>query len=298
MKKILFAIITCNRSIYAKNCINSVLKFVNLNQIEILVLDNCTFEDGWLEYLQNIMTKHKNIRLQRWEQRSHTELYRAMNFAVEYCRKNNIDIVNFLQDDYQFVYSLPNQLKEITELLNSNENIGQVRVNFSWGTKIYDLTKYPIINISGTNYSVAPSPPADNGFTKISVFDKTGLFPDNLVFHYGSRNGKGDFGERWFSQTSGKNGFSQAISLRPNIAQLGMSCAIRGGDRVGIYEQPPEEFYIREFDYYNAKTIHRNNAKLNWSLNGFCVDAWGRSSNSRYSTNDVTPLDIRARMLD
>ncbi|MHA1469633.1 MAG: glycosyltransferase family A protein, partial [Candidatus Asgardarchaeia archaeon] len=85
-KKILFAIFTCNRFYYLKNCIESILECHDLDRIDVLICDNCSIEDGYEEYLNNI-ANNKNITVKRFEDRTRNELYRAMNWTIEYAKK-------------------------------------------------------------------------------------------------------------------------------------------------------------------------------------------------------------------
>ena len=105
MNKILFNVITCNRFYYSKNCIDSILKFVDLDRIKILVTDNCNTEKGYDEYINNVSNKYPGvIEIHKFKKRVVGEVYRAMNTAIKYSRVNNLKIVHFIQDDYQYLF--------------------------------------------------------------------------------------------------------------------------------------------------------------------------------------------------
>ena len=175
MNKILFAIFTCNRFYYLKNCLESIVSFVDLDRIHILVCDNYTVEKGFDAYLNEMSSKHKEIEIKKFTDRTRNELYRAMNWAIKYARKNKFDIINFIQDDYQYLFQNDAHLDEIHKLFRKQKKIAQVNYNLAWRRKKDGIGKLTHFSINGTNYVTLNSKrPVDSGFTRTSMYKETG----------------------------------------------------------------------------------------------------------------------------
>ena len=67
MNKMLFAIFTCNRFHYFRNCLESILEFVDLDRIRILVCDNHTTEQEMDPYLHSVSAAHKAIEVKKFK---------------------------------------------------------------------------------------------------------------------------------------------------------------------------------------------------------------------------------------
>lgn len=258
--KILFAVITCNRFLYLKNCLNSILEFVHHPSIEILVIDNCTIDSGIGDYLTSVQDM---VKVKRFDSRVPNELYRAMNFAINYARENGFPIVNFIQDDYQFLWDNPHMIDDVVHIFENYKKVAQVHVNFLWKRK-WNISKsdYKMVSSREHKFAIFNSESirmSDNGFTRVSVYDKE-LYPTKTISYdqnYKTTKGFGKNrynrrkqwpGEVWFASKCRKMGLSRAIYTVPNLGMMFSCCYVRGTKRFGKYFPPPNKYYIKTFD--------------------------------------------------
>jgi len=287
MKNILFAIFTCNRLHYLKNCLNSIVKFVDLNQIDILVCDNLTVETGFQDYM-NLMNKNYNIMLHQFKDRTRNELYRAMNFAIDFAKKQSYEIINFVQDDYQYLYKRDAHLREVRDILSQHPNIVQVNTNLVWRRKNKKIGKIGHFKTETANYGKLYAKfPCDNGFTRVSAYEKIGSYPtDAISWGFGKNRYVGKVnGEVWFGQECKKRGWSRCLSYYPNLAMMFDCAYVRGDERYGRYFPPSKEFYLKELFEVDIERISKNNEQQLFSfIEEYCVpDGWTPKTLDKHS---------------
>lgn len=277
---ILFAVITCNRLHYLKNCVKSVHEFVDLDNADLMIIDNCTVEEGADEYLRTVDAKVK-----RFTDRVPNELYRAMNYAIRYCMKNKIEIVNFVQDDYQFVYKLDSLLPTVRKCFKKHANIGQINCNMAWKRKRIS-NKWPVLTVGKTNFRLLDDKNlVDNGFTRVNIYKKTGLYPTGVISY--DQNSKKTFGfdknrykktpngELWFGAQCRKLGYVRAASLLPNQTMMFDCAYVRKWDRFGNYFPPPHQYYIKPFDKDKIEQVKSNHHRKRFSFIEQMSEPWG-----------------------
>lgn len=267
--KILFAILTCNRLFYLRNCIKSILKFADLHCSKILIIDNCTIEEGIDDFYS---TLPPSVEVHRFQDRVPNELYRAMNFGISYCMDNNIPIINFVQDDYQYVYANSRSIPSVLACFDKYKRVGQINTNMVWKRK--NAGKRKIRSANEVNFAFLQEKRlVDNGFTRVKIYKKTGLYPHNLISYdqnssktYGFGKKRYDKkkrpnGEIWFGQRCHKLGYCRAISLLPDIAMMFDCAYVRKMQRFGRYFPPPGEFYIKPLGQDAINRIERRHDK-------------------------------------
>jgi len=282
MDKVLFSIITCNRFHYFKNCLDSVVEFLDMDRIDILICDNTTMEKGFDEYVLSMMSQYDNIHFKKFAKRSPNELHRAMNYSIEYARENGIDVINFVQDDFQFLYRYDKLIDDVFEIFKTKKNIVQINCNMAWQRKAKRIGKLKHFNINGTNYCILASKnPCDNGFTRVSVYDTIGLYPKNVVtsngqYKYAKATHKGLHGEVWFGQACHRKGFKRAIPFHPNATLLFDGAYVRGDKRYGKYFPPPNKYYVRPLNEEEIQEVEKRNGESRWIfIEKFCTpDGW------------------------
>lgn len=278
--KVLFAVLSCNRLFYIKNCIDSILKFNDPEQYKLLIVDNNSVEIGAAAYLSNIS---KVCEVHSFDNRTPNELYRAMNFAIRYAIKNEIDIVNFIQDDYQHLYTNPDLIPSVIKLMK-NKRIVQVSTNLVWRRK--KVGRFSIQRQDDINFAILEEKvPCDSGFTRVSVYKKIGLYPQDAISYDQNSSktlgfGKDRYknktnGEIWFGNRCRKEGFSRAICMTPNTAMLFDCAYVRGMQRFGRYFPPPEEFYLKPFSVSEINKISKNNKHKKFSFIEDMIEPWG-----------------------
>lgn len=279
--KILFAVITCNRLFYLKNCVNSILSFVKLDDVDIMIIDNCTIELGFDEYVKSLPS---NVIIKRFEDRVPNELYRAMNYAVKYCLKNGIDIVNFIQDDYQFLYRLDSMLPTVMKCFKKYSRVGQINYNMAWKRK--RIGNWPIFSVSDTKFALLSDKNlVDNGFTRVSIYKKTGYYPTNVISYdqnaiktFGfdkNRYKKTPNGELWFGTQCRNLGYTRAFSLRPNQSMMFDCAYVRKNHRFGRYFPPPNEFYLKSFNQEKINMVNTKHKRNKYCFIEKMVEPWG-----------------------
>ncbi|MEK6882202.1 MAG: glycosyltransferase, partial [Nanoarchaeota archaeon] len=145
-----------------KNCIQSIFEFIDLDDIDILVLDNGSSEKGTHEYLNSL----RDVDIHIFPNRVSHELHRAMNFAIQYSRKKNNKYINFIQEDYQYLYKIHELTGLVNDAFNTRDEIAQIQTNFGWKIKASKIGKYSVIDINGNNWFYFHNkPPCDNGIT-------------------------------------------------------------------------------------------------------------------------------------
>jgi hypothetical protein len=289
--KILFNLITCNRFHYFKNCLESVLHTFDLDRIKILVCDNKTIEPGFSEYLSDVSSKH-GIEVKVYDDRVSNELHRAMNFAVEYARSNGFQIINFVQEDFQYVWKNDKLVDDVFGIFSSHDNLVQINPNMGWRYKLKKLGKVSNINIDGTNYAILlKKTPCDNGFTRVAAYDKTGLYPsDVLTWGIGpDRYKKKIHGEIWFGTVCRKNGFKRCLTYLPNAGMIYDCSFVRGDIRCGKYFPAPNEFYFKMLNDDEISRIRKRNSKREFTfIEDACnPDGWTPRTNMKHSDDDI-----------
>jgi len=289
--KFLFVILTCNRFFYFKNCIESIFECVDMDRIEILVCDNKTIEKGFEEYLNYISLKH-NITIKRFEDRASNELYRAMEWSIKYAKKNKFDIINFVQDDYQYMYKRDAHLDEVLKIFQENKNIVQVNCNMGWRRKKDGLGKIKRIRVNDVLYGILlDKRPCDNGFTRVSVYDKIGMYPQAAI-SWGlgpNRYVNKINGEIWFGRECRKNGWYRVLSYLPNSSMMYDCAYVRGDERYGNYFPPSNKYYFKLIEKNGQKKIKKNHDKKQFSyIEDFSIpDGWITETQGKHGTSSV-----------
>jgi len=304
MNKILFSIFTCNRFHYLKNCLESIVECVDLDRIKIVVCDNNTVEKGFDEYVNEMAAKHAVIEVKKFTDRTRNELYRAMNWAVKYARKNKISIINFIQDDYQYLFRNDRHLDEVEHIFKKHDRIAQVNCNLVWRRKKHSIGKVRHFDAKGTHYAIfLDKRMVDNGFTLVAVYKETGPYPVDAVSWGGDlKKGFGkhpgryagmENGEVWFGRECGRRKYQRAISLFPNVGMVFDCAYVRGDLRLGRYFPPPNKYYMKIFDDKQTKDLKKRHDKKKFSyMEDFCVpDGWVPLTTDKHSPDStVTKL--------
>jgi len=295
MSKVLFAILTCNRFHYLKNCVDSLFEFVDLTDCEVMILDTRTVEDGVDEYYKSISGKAK---IKKFGDMVPNELYRAMNYAIKYCRKNKIPIVNFIQDDYQYIYHWSAMVDNVMKLFSSKKDVGQIQTNMIWHRK--KPGKFKKVNIEGINYAILQERMlVDTGFTRVKLYKKIGLYPEGVISYdqkshkthgFGkNRYKKTPNGELWFGKKCKKLGYVRAISLHPNMAMMFDCAYVRKWQRFGRYFPPPNNYYLKPFDKYKIKIVNKCNLKKKFMFIEKIIepDGWNPTTYDKHNREGI-----------
>jgi len=249
---ITFAIISCNRLYYLKNCIQSIQDFVDLNDVRVLVIDNASSENGLETYLNELP---KDFEIKRYTDRHPNELHRAMNFAIEFSRKSKNEWVNFIQEDYQYVYKHSNLNSMIYDVSAKKPKVVQLQTNFGWRRKAHKHSKFVPVMVNGTKwYLMKRESPCDNGFTRVSIYEKIGLYPTSVSIH-GKESGFIS-GEKWIAGHT--RGFKRMNLAEPNMGMMFDSAYVRKDKRVGRYFPAPNRLYLKPFDKAKRKNLHNS----------------------------------------
>ncbi len=295
MARVLFAVLTCNRLHYLKNCVDSLFEFVDLTGCKVMILDNYTIEDGIDQFYKSLSD---DVIVKRFTDRVPNELYRAMNYAIEYCISHRISIVNFIQDDYQYLYRLPGMVDNICSLMKRDRSIGQVQTNLVWKRK--RVGKYNVCSQKGINYAILQQKnPVDTGFTRVRLYKKIGLYPAGVISYdqtshkthgFGkNRYKKMTNGEIWFGNHCRKRGIKRLISLHPNMAMMFDCAYVRLWQRFGRYFPPPHQYYLKPFDESQIAKVARNNKKKRFGFIEKMVqpDGWKPTTYDKHNREGI-----------
>ena len=285
---ITFAIITCNRLHYAKNCLESVLEFVDLDDVNLLVIDNNTVEEGASDFLNSLPDF---VDVKQYTDRRPHELHRAMNYAIEYARKKGDQYVNFLQDDYQFLYKKKNVVELISSTFEKSPEVVQLQLNMPWKKKIHKSGRIKFVDVNGSPWIYLFSKPScDNGFTRVKLYDKIGLYPDDTSIHGREKNFTS--GEGWISRRCKKGPYKRMMSAEPNMGMI-IDCAyIRGNKRHGPYFKPPHKYYLKPFSLEKIELVKKKSEEHKWCFieemvepDGWSPQAMQKHGNPRVETS-------------
>lgn len=278
-----FAVITCNRLYYLMNCVKSIVEFVGLNDINLLVIDNASSEAGVQEYLSSLPSE---VDIKVYKKRRPNELHRAMNYAIEYSRKRKNKYVNFIQDDYQYVYHNPDLLQWASDAFSARKDVVQLHTNMVWKYKAHKLGKITPMSFGGAKWFYLHSKaPCDNGITRVSLYNKIGLYPTNVSIH--GKEKKYSKGESWFAKKC--KGKHRMLVGQPNMGMIPDCAFIRGNMRHGRYFPPPGEFYLRPFDEQQRDKVklRSNKNKLCFIEDMIVTDGWHPSHTGKHSTQKI-----------
>ena len=279
--KILFVVITCNRLHYLVNCVKSITNFVHSDDVGLMIVDNNTIERGSDDYFNNLPS---NIMVHRFKDRVPNELYRAMNYGIEYCMQHKIPFINFIQDDYQFVYELDSMIPAVLKCFKKYSKIGQINYNMVWRRK--DAGSKSVVQANRTRFAILNDKNlVDNGFTRVKIYKKAGLYPSGVIsydqnsektFGFGKNRYKNiTNGELWFGKITKKLGYKRAISLMPNQVMLFDCAYVRHLLRFGKYFPPSHDFYIKPFDTDKIDQVKRRHDKKKWCFIEDLAEPWG-----------------------
>ncbi len=290
--KILLAFMSCNRLHYLRNCVSSILEFIDLDDAEVLVVDNGSTENGMVNYLNEIQNK---VTIKRFEDRVPHELYRAMNYVIKYCRKHKISVVNFIQDDYQFLFHRDGILDEVRDILNKHSDVGQINSNLLWKRKYIKWSKskkkaFKTVKArrSKVNYAILSAKwfrLCDGGFTRTSIYKKIGLYPKAVSYDqdykktkgFGKKRYKKNLnGEMWFQSKCYRLGLKRSMCLFPNMGMMSSCAYVRGNLRFGDYFSPPNDYYLKILDEAQQESIgdRCNKKKFSFIEDWAIPDGW------------------------
>lgn len=107
---ITIGIISCNRVKYLKSLIESLKCLKNseeevniINNIQVIVVDNASKEEGLVEYLKSEENKFINKLILRTERDWNNDEYHAKNIII---KEATHDVIFFLQDDLSYIGTL------------------------------------------------------------------------------------------------------------------------------------------------------------------------------------------------
>jgi len=282
-----FAMISCNRKHYIKNSIDSVLRFVDLDRIKILVIDNGSTEEGMDEYLNSLP---EFIEVKKYEDRCPNELHRAMNYGIKVARRNGSKYINFIQDDYQYVHNDPYMLDNVHAAFEAHQDVVQLQTNMIWKKKFNKIGSVDIVKVGKHKwFKMLDKAPCDNGFTRVDLYDRIGLYPVGVSIH-GKEKGYVS-GEAWFAKKT--RGTYRMISAYPNMSMIKNCAYVRGNKRHGDYFPPPESLYLRPTTEEEVKHI-----KVRGRSNSFCfiedmTRTWGwepKTADKHSQSDKVEPV--------
>jgi len=218
-----------------------------------------------------------------------------MNWAVRYAGKIGYEFINFIQDDYQWLFPNDKTLDDVERLFDRYEQVSQININMGWRRKSAKIGKVSILEASNTKYGLLHAKRVcDNGFTRLSVYDKIGPYPsDTVSYAYGAQHAKENQdryrnkvnGEIWFGRQCKKRGWERVLSYYPNVGMMFDCAYVRGLERFGNYFPPPGPFYLKMLTDEQIRQIRSNHKKERYSyIEDFCIpDGWTPQTMDKHS---------------
>lgn len=250
-----FAVISCNRMHYLRNCVESILALAG-GGFELLVIDNGSTEPGMSAYLGSLETNARVCYVKRFEDRRPNELYRAMTFAIDWSRDRGNRFINFIQDDCQWLRRDDSLLGRVRDGFDSMPEVAQIHTSLIWRDKYHKWLKeggVRSVKIAGRRYLYFDhKPPCDTGFTRVSLFDSIGTWPAGVSL---KGEGGAELGEEWLYRRCMEVGAKRVWSLDPALGMLYNAAYVRGYERIGRYEPPRSGFYLRPWTPLQIKLI-------------------------------------------
>jgi len=245
-----FGIVNCNRLHYLKSCFKSLAHTTkSYPNIEIIVVDNASIENGTDEFLSKI-EKEKFVRVFRQESRDPSnEFAKGLNIIA---REMKGDFVIPLQGDMQFIAE--NWLQEFVNYYQENlDKIGCIVLdaqrtvtNMSHAYQagdnlkfVYDLSRPPVSGAADVMYSK-------------KIVDMIYPWSENNAAHEGGLDSETDMLKKYSVISREKNlNFVCAMPIVPvSIAiytdSRGTNARVRGNRRYGDYWPPKKNFRYYE----------------------------------------------------
>jgi hypothetical protein len=286
-----FAVFSCNRLHYLRNCVQSIVDFVGLDDIDLLVVDNGSTEPGMTEYLSSLPA---SVCVHRFPDRTPGELYRAMNFAVDHARARGHAFVHFIQDDCQFLRRDSTLLARVRAGFDAFPEVAQVQTCLVWKNKLLKWTtqgRTSLVESAGDRWLyLHDKPPCDTGFTRVSLFDQTGPYPEHASLK-GEQPGS-VLGEEWMYEQCNRLGARRIVSLRPVMGMLFDAAYVRGYTRIGRYVPPSNRYYLKPLTESRVGAIEANSRRGECS----CIEDFQQADGYEPRSLDIRSQEGREQL--
>lgn len=271
-------IISCNRLHYLRPLIESARICIEYDNLEWIVVDNASIEEGLREYVDSLsFVQIKKFRERRSPSTEHLE---AMNYIIE---RSSSDYVMLLSDDLQFIVrggwmrdlvefaeTYPNlgtvifdaqRRSTLNELFPANRNLRQKltgsgkwnRYQVSSGSEFFGYGKQKA-GIAGAGI---------NTFTRKATWQRLGPWRATGSQTVADSTGGGEDDMLARFEKSGLS-WERCITRIPMAASIitderGTRARIRGNRRYGEYWAPPSgDFYYQILDQAALQESHLN----------------------------------------
>ena len=136
MTRLLNCIISYNRFHYLRNAVDSVREYLRFG-------DLCVFDDGsddpvLMHYLQQLSDSGVIVvrKERRFHHGYHGGLYELMNEAIDHALSQHYDLLNFIQDDVQFLWHDPELLVKVMKIFKTHDIVAT-----AWGNREFKLNR-------------------------------------------------------------------------------------------------------------------------------------------------------------
>lgn len=257
--RLTIGITSCNRFKYLKALITSLEEVIEDKDVQLIVVDNASAEEGLQEYLSSL--KNVNKLFVRKERNWINDEYIAKNIIIQNAESRYI---LFLQDDFQFIgnkQTLMNYVDAFSKMQEQNLDISGVRK--STLAAVIDINDKMIYN-DAIFWHTRNDHFSTTGLFKKETFEKNGLYPAEWPLDKAYWGRSEDFYHDVLRKTTNKHLTAKShvpLFLTVWNDPRGGYAFIRGDYRYGHYESPKDE----SGTYYKRLSENEFNVFMNYS---------------------------------
>ena len=260
LPRVTFGLVNCNRLYYLKSCLESIVDCTyDYPNVEIIVVDNASIEEGTDEYLKEL--KERGVLVHRTAHRDPANEYpRALNYIV---KNATGDFVCPLAGDMQFVVK-GGWLERYVKLYM--ENLGKIGcIPFDAQRRVTNQSHQysEALEVEGMrflcDFSRPPIATSANAMFYRENLNLVGQWNTNNMSHEGGTHGEDAESKMWSKvkelHDNGTVKWNQILPIVPVSVAIwtdprGSSVRVRGNKRYGKYFEPKEEYM-----YYKVRSF-------------------------------------------
>ena len=166
MTRLLHCVISYNRYRYLQNTVDSLREF--FPEGDVIVFDDGSDDPDAIGYLESLGAQGVVVarRPRRQPRAPHGGLYVLMSEALEYASSHGYELLNYVQDDMQFLWRDPDIIDKVLRIFDLHEDALQVQNLFTKRIVRYHLAETDRVELhpKSWSYHFRPYGVGDLGF--------------------------------------------------------------------------------------------------------------------------------------
>ena len=309
LPKVTFGLVNCNRLFYFKSCLESLLYTTeDYENKEIIIVDNCSVEEGTEEYLCEL--EERGFKVFRQENRDPAnEFAKALNIIV---RESTGDFICPLQGDMQFVVR-GGWLKAYVDFYDKNRDItGCILLDAQRNVTNNSHAPFGSVCKKTDDYKFlvdmrrSPIMCAGDVLFSRDVIEKISPWSENNKKHEGGDDSETDMLRRVTNAIHKEDlKWTCAVPVIPPSVAIqtdprGTNVRVRGNKRYGKYFAPKKDFQYYEIFEYDDVVSKVDNHDTPMGIESMAipigwetpVDDFGNWKKNPINPNNCSPQDF------